>query len=77
VSSPEFDELLTQAAVAAAAGRIEESLEGYRRALELAPENAQLHHNVGVLLARHGDLSEGISLKRNACMLHAQPGRRA
>jgi len=52
----ELDALLKQAAVAAAAGRIEEALEGYRRALVLAPANAQLHHNVGVLLARRGDL---------------------
>ncbi len=52
----EFDALLTQAAADAAAGHIDEALAAYRRALALAPANAHLHHNVGVLLGRQGDL---------------------
>ncbi len=52
---PELDVLLTQANADAAAGRSSAALQGYRRALALAPANAQLHHNVGVLLAQAGD----------------------
>ncbi len=53
---PELEALLTAAAAAAEAGRIDESLDAYQRALALAPSNAGLHHNVGVLLARLGDV---------------------
>jgi len=53
----EFDALLTQAAAAVAAGRTDQALAVYQRALALAPANAHLHHNVGALLGRRGDLS--------------------
>ncbi len=53
--SRELDALLARTAAAAAAGRFDEALEGYQRALVLAPANAQLHHNVGVALSRRGD----------------------
>ena len=53
---PELTALLTQAAAAVEAGRVEEALETCRRALELAPTNARLRHNVGVLLSRCGEL---------------------
>ncbi|MDE2004384.1 MAG: tetratricopeptide repeat protein [Betaproteobacteria bacterium] len=55
--SHELDALLTRAAAAAAAGRIDEAVEGYQRALVLAPANARLHHNIGVALSRRGDLA--------------------
>lgn len=55
--SRELDALLARAASAAAAARIDDALEAYRRALVLAPANAQLHHNVGVALSRRGDLA--------------------
>ena len=55
--SRELDALLARAAAAAAAGRIDEALVGYRRALALAPANAQLHHNIGVTLSRRGELA--------------------
>src|SRR5450432_4087616 len=54
---PDFDALLTQAAAAARAGRVDQALEAYQSALGLAPTNAGLHHNVGVLLSRRGDLN--------------------
>jgi protein O-GlcNAc transferase len=54
---PDFDAFLTQAAAAARAGRVDQALEAYQSALGLAPTNAGLHHNVGVLLSRRGDLN--------------------
>lgn len=68
--SPEFNALVAKATVAAAAERFDEALEDYERALALAPANAQLHHNVGVLLARRGDLAGAESHFLEAERLH-------
>jgi hypothetical protein len=57
---PEFDALLRAAAAAAESGRIDESVATYQRALALSPSNSALHHNIGVLLARRGDLAGAI-----------------
>ena len=53
----ELDALTTRAAKAASTGRVDEALDAYHRALALAPANAQIKHNIGVLLARRGDVA--------------------
>ncbi len=53
---PELEELLAEAAAAAESGRTDKALDAYQRALALSPANPHLHHNVGVLLARRGDV---------------------
>jgi protein O-GlcNAc transferase len=57
---PEFDALLTEAAAAAESGRVDDALAAYRRASALSPSNPGLQHNIGVLLARRGDLRGAI-----------------
>ena len=57
---PDFDALLTKAAAATRAGHADQALEAYQSALGLAPTNAGLHHNVGVLLSRRGDLNRAV-----------------
>jgi len=53
---PDFDALLNRAAAAAESGRYDEALDAYQRALALSPSNPGLHHNIGVLLGRRGDM---------------------
>lgn len=50
-----YRDLLTSAAGHAASGRVDDALQAYRDALALFPANAELHHNVGVLLFTKGD----------------------
>ena len=57
---PEFDALLTEAAAAAESGRIDDALAAYQRAAALLPSNPGLHHNIGVLLARRGDVGGAV-----------------
>jgi tetratricopeptide (TPR) repeat protein len=47
-------------------GRHEESIGEYRRALELAPEHAEAHNNLGLALAHVGKLDEAIEHYRKA-----------
>ena len=49
-------DLLASAARNAAAGRVDDALANYRGALKRSPALAEAHYNVGVLLARKGDL---------------------
>ena len=51
-------ELLADAAKHAAAGRVDEALSCYRRALKKSPALPEAQYNVGVLLARKGDFVE-------------------
>lgn len=48
-------DLLARAAQNAAAGRVDEALANYRGALKRSPALAEVHYNVGVLLARKGE----------------------
>jgi predicted O-linked N-acetylglucosamine transferase (SPINDLY family) len=50
--SVEVEALLRDAAQCAAAGDREGAIAAYQRALALAPERADVHHNLGVVLAR-------------------------
>jgi predicted O-linked N-acetylglucosamine transferase (SPINDLY family) len=50
-------DLLASAAKNAAAGRVDDALAKYRGALRRSPALAEAHYNVGVLLARKGDLA--------------------
>jgi predicted O-linked N-acetylglucosamine transferase (SPINDLY family) len=50
-------DLLASAAQNAAAGRVDDALAKYRGALKRAPALADVHYNVGVLLARKGELA--------------------
>jgi predicted O-linked N-acetylglucosamine transferase (SPINDLY family) len=50
-------DLLASAAQNAAAGRIDAALANYRGALKRSPALAEVHFNVGVLLARKGELA--------------------
>lgn len=50
-------DLLESAAKNAAAGRVDDALAKYRGALKRSPALAEAHYNVGVLLARKGELA--------------------
>ena len=50
-------DLLASAARNAAAGRLDDALANYRGALRRSPALAEVHYNVGVLLARKGELA--------------------
>jgi predicted O-linked N-acetylglucosamine transferase (SPINDLY family) len=50
-------DLLASAAQNAAAGRVDDALAKYRGALKRSPALAEVHYNVGVLLARKGDMA--------------------
>ena len=50
-------DLLASAAQNAAAGRVDDALAEYRGALKRSPALAEVHYNVGVLLARKGELA--------------------
>jgi tetratricopeptide (TPR) repeat protein len=50
-------DLLASAAQNAAAGRVDDALANYRGALKRSPALAEVHYNVGVLLARKGELA--------------------
>jgi predicted O-linked N-acetylglucosamine transferase (SPINDLY family) len=55
VTTGALEALIARAGRESAAGRFGDALATYRRALALAPHDAELHHNVGALLARAGD----------------------
>jgi Ca-activated chloride channel family protein len=64
-----FQTLYRQSKAARAAfeeRRFEDAVEGYRRALELAPEDPRLHFNLGNALARAGRLEEAERAWRRA-----------
>jgi protein O-GlcNAc transferase len=64
-------ELLDAAAAHAAAGRCDAALAAYRAALELSPDLAEVHYNVGALLYAQGKLVEA---KRSfAAAAHVRP----
>ena len=42
-------------------GRLDEAMVHYRKALEIAPDDAQLHYNLGSVLAGRGGLQEAMS----------------
>jgi predicted O-linked N-acetylglucosamine transferase (SPINDLY family) len=50
-------DLLASAAQNAAAGRVDDALAKYRGALKRSPALAEVHYNVGVLLARKGEVA--------------------
>lgn len=52
-----LSDLLASAARNAAAGRLDDALASYRGALKRSPALAEAHYNVGVLLARKGELA--------------------
>ncbi len=60
-------DLLASAARNAAAGRVDDALANYRGALKRSPALAEVHYNVGVLLARKGDL-EGAERSLNRAL---------
>ncbi|HKW81780.1 MAG TPA: tetratricopeptide repeat protein [Casimicrobiaceae bacterium] len=53
-----LSDLLASASSHAAAGRVDDALADYRGALDRSPTLAEVHYNVGVLLARKGELAE-------------------
>ena len=53
----------------AKAQKVSEAEAAYRRSLELNPENYQVLHNLGSILASYGDRAEGISLIEKAVSL--------
>ena len=53
----ELRELLASAAGYAATGRVDDALAAYREALARSPSQAELHHNLGVLLFSKGEIA--------------------
>jgi Tfp pilus assembly protein PilF len=39
---------------------LDQAVQGYRRALQSTPQNAEMHNNLGVLLLRKGEIDEAI-----------------
>jgi uncharacterized Ntn-hydrolase superfamily protein len=66
--------LATEAEELGAAGRHEEAGEAGRRALELAPDNAELLFWAGLALAHQGEVSGGVELVQRA--IETNPGWR-
>jgi uncharacterized Ntn-hydrolase superfamily protein len=66
--------LATEAEELGAAGRHEEASEAGRRALELAPDNAELLFWAGLALAHEGEVPAGVELVQRA--IEANPGWR-
>jgi uncharacterized Ntn-hydrolase superfamily protein len=64
-------DLADEADELASAGRFEEAGERGRRALELAPDNAELMFWAGLALAHQGQVDRGVTLVRRAIELHA------
>ena len=62
-------EIVQDAMTAAAAQDWTESADLYRQALELEPNNAGLHNNLGVVLRRQGDLNGAIEAYRRTLEL--------
>ena len=74
-----LSDLLASAATNAAAGRVDDALADYRGALARSPALAEVHYNVGVLLARKGELgaseqSLGEAARLNPSWAQAQLG---
>ncbi|MGH8850872.1 MAG: tetratricopeptide repeat protein, partial [Casimicrobiaceae bacterium] len=74
-------DLLASAARNAAAGRVDDALAKYRGALRRSPALAEAHYNVGVLLARKGELAaaersldEAVRLKPSWAQAHLALG---
>jgi predicted O-linked N-acetylglucosamine transferase (SPINDLY family) len=63
------NELATMAASHFAAGRYGEAVAAYRAALNLAPANAGVIHNLGIALAAKGDFDEAVAILRHASVL--------
>jgi Tfp pilus assembly protein PilF len=51
------------------AGRVDEAVSGYRRAIALKPDYAEAHNNLGVALAAQGRIDEAVSHCRRAIVL--------
>ena len=64
-------ELANEADELAGAGRHAEAGERYRRALELAPSNAELLFWGGLARAQHGEVDEGVELVNRAIEIHS------
>jgi tetratricopeptide (TPR) repeat protein len=47
-------------------GRLDEAASGYRRAIALAPGNAELHFNLGTALQARGSAAEAVEANRRA-----------
>jgi tetratricopeptide (TPR) repeat protein len=64
-------DLANEADDLASVGRFEEAGDRGRRALELAPDNAELMFWAGLALAHQGQVEEGVALVRRAIELHS------
>jgi len=69
VPAVEFYRVFDLAWEAAEKGRYEEAIAGWRRALELSPNDARVHMNLGVSLTRAGQPREGLAHYRKAVEL--------
>ena len=69
-------DLLASAAQNAAAGRVDDALANYRGALKRSPALPEVHYNVGVLLARKGELAADMTYVDAAVTSLAPPSFR-
>jgi protein O-GlcNAc transferase len=70
-----LSELLQQAIALHQANRLEEAIALYRRALEIRPDDADVHNNLGLALQDHGDPGDAIECYRKALALRPDHGQ--
>ena len=65
----------TSASPCRSRGRLEEAIAAYRRAIELNPDHAEAHNNLGNVLGEQGRLDEAIAAYHRAIALKPDLGR--
>jgi protein O-GlcNAc transferase len=68
-------ELLKQAVALHRANQLEQAIALYRSALQLKPDDADAHNNLGLALQDHGDLDEAVACYRKALALMPDHGQ--
>ena len=55
--------------------QLDEAIESYGRVIELAPDNAQAHNNLGIVLGRLGHFEKAVTCYRRAISIEPSAAR--